>query len=149
MTENSKELVSLGMLLESILDGIPLTILGTPQCTTGTYHLVLRNDATAAISRVVATRPAHRTSCKVHSNAGEEKRLLLEHIPGLQNPSDGLTKSFKTRDMLINLEKEVGLVPGLDTNGLSWIRTFLRKLQLLAEEGEMSSLLEGSVAPEF
>ena len=29
---------------------IPLTILGTPQCTTGTYQLVLRNDATAAIS---------------------------------------------------------------------------------------------------
>ena len=29
---------------------IPLTILGTPQCTTGTYHLVLRSDATAAIS---------------------------------------------------------------------------------------------------
>ena len=80
----------------------------------------------------------------------KKKRLLLEHIPGLQNPSDGLTKLFKTRDMLINLEKEVGLVPGLDTNGLSWIRTFQRKLQLLAEEGEMSSLLlEGSVAPEF
>ena len=57
----------------------------------------------------------------------KKKRLLLEHIPGLQNPSDGLTKSFKTRDMLINLEKEVGLVPGLDTNGLSWIRTFQRK----------------------
>ena len=46
-------------------------------------------------------------------------------------------------------EREVGLVPGLDTNGLSWIRTFQRRLQLLAEEGEMSSLLEGSVAPEF
>ena len=43
-----------------------------------------------------------------------------------------------------------GLVPGLDTNGLSWIRTCQRKLQLLAEEGEMSSLLlEGPVAPEF
>ena len=27
----------------------------------------------------------------------KKKRLLLEHIPGLQNPSDGLTKSFKTR----------------------------------------------------
>ena len=99
--------------------------------------------------RVVATRPAHRTSCEVYSNLVKKKRLLLEHIPGLQNPSDGLTKSFKTRDMLINLEKEVGLVPGLDTNGLSWIRTFQRRLQLLAEEGEMSSLLEGSVAPEF
>ena len=60
-----------------------------------------------------------------------------------------LVRTFKTRDMLINLEKEVGLVPGLDTNGLSWIRTFQRRLQLLAEEGEMSSLLEGSVAPEL
>ena len=30
MTENSKELVLLDMLLESILDGIPLTISGTP-----------------------------------------------------------------------------------------------------------------------
>ena len=39
MTENSKELVSLGMLLESILDGIPLTILGTPQCTVGRHRL--------------------------------------------------------------------------------------------------------------
>ena len=46
-------------------------------------------------------------------------------------------------------KQEVGLVPGLDTNGLSWIRTFQRRLQLLAEEGEMSSLLEGSVAPEL
>ena len=40
-------------------------------------------------------------------------------------------------------------MPGLDTNGLSWIRTFQRRLQLLAEEGEMSSLLDGSVAPEI
>ena len=30
MTENSKELVSLAMLLESTIDGIPLTILGDP-----------------------------------------------------------------------------------------------------------------------
>ena len=71
----------------------------------------------------------------------KKKRLLLEHIPGLQNPSDGLTKSFKTRDMLINLEREVGLVPGLDTNGLSWIRTFQRRLQLLAEEGDFPNEL--------
>ena len=50
----------------------------------------------------------------------KKKRLLLENIPGLQNPSDGLTKSFKFREMLINLEKEVCFVPGLDTNGLSF-----------------------------
>ena len=155
MTENSKELVSLGMLLESILDGIPLTILGTPQCTTGTYQLVLRNDATAAISissmEGLLRRVRHiELRAKYIQMLVKKKRLLLEHIPGLQNPSDGLTKSFKFREMLINLEKEVGLVPGLDTNGLSWIRTFQRRLQLLVEEGEMmSSLLDGSAAPEF
>ena len=153
MTENSKELVSLGMLLESILDGIPLTILGTPQCTTGTYQLILRNDATAAISissmEGLLRRVRHiELRAKYIQMLVKKKRLLLEHIPGLQNPSDGLTKSFKFREMLINLEKEVGLVPGLDTNGLSWIRTFERRLQLLAEEGEMPSLLDGSVAPE-
>ena len=150
MTENSKELVSLGMLLESILDGIPLTILGTPQCTTGTYRLVLRNDATAAIS-ISSLEGLLRRVRHIELRAKYIQMLVKKkrHIPGLQNPSDGLTKSFKTRDMLINLEKEVGLVPGLDTNGLSWIRTFQHRLQLLAEEGEMSSLLEGSVAPEF
>ena len=61
-------------------------------------------------------------------------RLILEHIPGLENPSDGLTKSFKFKEMLINLEHEVGLVEGLDTNQLSWLRSFLFQLQ--SEEGE-------------
>ena len=64
----------------------------------------------------------------------KKRRLLLEHIPGLQSPSDGLTKSFKTRDMLINLEREVGLVQGLDTNSWSWLRTSWKRLQ--SEEGE-------------
>ena len=78
MIENSKELVSLGMLLESILDGIPLTISGTPQCTTGTYQLVLRNDATAAISissmEGLLRRVRHiELRGEVHSNAGEEE----------------------------------------------------------------------------
>jgi len=131
-----------------------VTISGTPQCTTGTHHLVLRNDAAAAISissmEELLRRVRHiELRAKYIQMLVKKKRLLLENIPGLQNPSDGLTKSLKTRDMLINLEREVGLVPGLDTNGLSWIRTFQRGLQLLAEEGEMSSLLEGSVAPEF
>ena len=99
MTENSKELVSLGMLLESILDGIPLTILGTPQCTTGTYHLVLRNDATAAISissmEGLLRRVRHiELRAKYIQMLVKKRRLLLEHIPGFQNPSDGLTKSI-------------------------------------------------------
>ena len=47
--------------------------------------------------------------------------------------------------MLINLEieKELGLVLGLDTNGLSWIRTFQRRLQLLAEEGRCQVCWKG------
>jgi hypothetical protein len=36
--------------------------------------------------------------------------------------------------MLVNLEREVGLVQGLDTNSWSWLRTFLNRLQ--SEEGE-------------
>ena len=90
MTENSKELVSLGMLSGSTPDGIPLTILGTPQCTTGTYHLVLRNDATAAISissmEGLLRRPAHRTSCEVHSNAGEKKASFARAHPWTSKP---------------------------------------------------------------
>ena len=64
----------------------------------------------------------------------KRRRLILEHIPGLENPGDGLTKSFKFKEMLINLEREVGLVEGLDTNKLSWLRSFLFQLQ--SEEGE-------------
>ena len=64
-----------------------------------------------------------------------KKKRLLEHISGLKT-RDGLTKSLKTRNMLINLEREVGLVPGLDANGMSWIR-FQRRLQLLGEEGDV------------
>ena len=45
-----------------------------------------------------------------------------------------MTKSFKTREMLINLEKEVGLVYGLDTNSFSWVKSFSNQLQ--SEEGE-------------
>ena len=139
MTENSKELVSLAMLLESIIDGIPLTILGTPECTTGTYQLLLRNDATAAISissmEGLLRRVRHiELRARYIQMLVKRRRLILEHIPGLENPSDGLTKSFKTRDMLINLEREVGLVYGLDTNSFSWIKSFLNQLQ--SEEGE-------------
>ena len=122
--------------------------MGTPQCTIGTYQLVLRNDATAAISTSsmegLLRRVRHiELRAKYIQMLVKKKRLLLEHIPGLQNPSDGLTNSFKTRDMLINLEKEVGLVPGLDTNGLSWTRTFQRRLQLLAEEGRCQVCWKG------
>ena len=134
-TENSKELVSLAILLESIIDGIPLTILGTPECTTGTYQLLLRTDATAAIS-ISSMEGLLRRVRHIELRARYIQMLVkrLEHIPDLENPSDRLTKSFKTREMLINLEREVGLVYGLDTNRLSWVKSFVKQLQ--SEEGE-------------
>ena len=129
------------MLLESILDGIPLTIFEPRSVQQGLTILFC-----ATTRRPRSRVRAHRTS-EVHSNAGKEEASFARAHPWTSKPSDGLTKSFKTGDMLINLEREVGLVPGLDTNGLSWIRTFQRGLQLLAER--VSSLLEGSVASKF
>ena len=71
MTEYSKELVSLGMLLESILDGIPLTILGTPGPAVYNRDVPLgfgqRRDGRDQYQLdvwVVATRPAHGTSLR-------------------------------------------------------------------------------------
>ena len=139
MTENSKELVSLAMLLESIIDGIPLTILGTPECTTRTYQLLLRSDATAAIAissmEGLLRRVRHiELRSRYIQMLVKRRRLILEHIPGLENPSDGLTKSFKTREMLINLEQEMGLVYGLDTNNFFVGEIILNQLQ--SEEGQ-------------
>ena len=113
MTETSKELVSLAMLL--------------------------RNDATAAISissmEGLLRRVRHiELRARYIQLLVKRRRLILEHTPGLENASDGLTKSVKTREMLINLEREVGLVYGLDTNSFSWVKSFLNELQ--SEEGE-------------
>ena len=111
------------------VEAIGLTIWRTPQCTTGTYQLV----ATAAISisfmegllqrvrhielcakciqiqmlvkKKLFFRPSPSRLSPGRNMLVKEKRLLLEHIPGLQNPSDGSTKLFKFREMLINLEK--------------------------------------------
>ena len=83
----------------------------------GTYQVLLRNDATAAISISSMEGLLHRVRhielrARYIQMLVKRRRLILEHIPGLENPSDGLTKSFKTREMLINLEREVGLVYG-------------------------------------
>eukprot|EP00435_Cladocopium_sp_Y103_P050247 s1348_g15.t1 len=47
LVENSKELIAVALLLETILAGIELDALGTPLRFTGSYSLILRNDAQA------------------------------------------------------------------------------------------------------
>eukprot|EP00435_Cladocopium_sp_Y103_P013910 s5392_g3.t1 len=144
LVENSKELIAVALLLQTINEGIELDELGTPLRTTGTYALILRNDAKAAISIAqmegLLRRVRHiELRAKFIQFLVKRKRLVLEHVEGLRNPSDGLTKSFKTSTMLIHLEKEVGLVPGLNTSQWAWIRSCLAALH--SEEGEYAHLM--------
>ena len=50
IVEAAKEMFSPGMLLQTMIQGIPLAPLGMPVQTTGGLGLVMFNDATAAIS---------------------------------------------------------------------------------------------------
>ena len=50
IVERAKEMVSLGMLLQTMIQGIPLDPLGMPLQTTGEMGLTMFNDAKAAIS---------------------------------------------------------------------------------------------------
>ena len=88
MKENSKELVSSGMLLESILDGDHF---GNPAVYNrdSPFGFAQRRggrDQYQLDGRVVATRPAHRTSCEVHSNAGEEEATFAREHPRTSKP---------------------------------------------------------------
>ena len=86
--KNSKELVSSGMLLESILDGDHF---GNPAVYNrdSPFGFAQRRggrDQYQLDGRVVATRPAHRTSCEVHSNAGEEEATFAREHPRTSKP---------------------------------------------------------------
>eukprot|EP00435_Cladocopium_sp_Y103_P007090 s2679_g2.t1 len=110
LVENSKELIAVALLLQTIMEGIELDELGTLLRTTGTYAQILKNDAQAAISIAqmegLLRRVRHiELRAKFIQFLVKRRRLVLEHLPGLNNPSDGLTKSFKTLTMLIHLEK--------------------------------------------
>ena len=50
IVETAKEIVSIGMLLQTVIQGIPLDPLGMPQQTIGEMGLRMFNDAKAAIS---------------------------------------------------------------------------------------------------
>eukprot|EP00435_Cladocopium_sp_Y103_P066904 s576_g29.t1 len=111
---NSKEFIAIAMLIQTIMEGIELDPVGTPLNPTRTY----------------ASAELH---AKFIQFLVKKRRLLIEHVPGLENPSHGLTKCFKTIGMLVHPEREVGLVQGLNTQGWNWIRSLL--VSLHSEEG--------------
>jgi len=130
IVETAKEMVSLGMLLETMIVGIPLDSMGMPQHVTGSMALVMFNDANAAISigkmDGLLRRVRHlELRVKYIQHLYKMKRISLTHWRGDENPSDGLTKSAKTAVMWQNLVDAVGLVPGPNDQGLNWIQNFL------------------------
>ena len=69
IVETAKEMVSLGMLLQTMIQGIALNPLGMPLQTTGEMGLRMFNDAKAAISmgKMGTASTPFRTSSQVLS----------------------------------------------------------------------------------
>ena len=127
LCEAAKEMVSMGMLMETILKGIPLDALGMLLITTGTWHLRMYNDARAALSIAqmegLLRRVRHlELRVKYLQNLSRRKRLSLAHWAGAENSADGLTKSLKELSMWINLSSAIGLVEGCDTAALKSLK---------------------------
>ena len=81
ITEASKELVSLGMLIETARKGIPLDEMDMPAKTTGSLKLHLYNDGKAAIS--ISTMEGFASTCQAHGVA----RTLCQ-VPSSEMPFD-------------------------------------------------------------
>ena len=126
------------MLLQTMIQGIPLDPLGTPLQTTGEMGLTMFNDAKAAISMGRMDGLLRRVRqlelrVKYCQHLYRRRKLSLTHWRGEGNPADGLTKSLKPLSLWTNLVDAVGLVPGPNDKGLNWIRNFLQKIH----EGEI------------
>ena len=128
IVETAKEMVSIGMLLQTVIQGIPLDPLGMPQQTIGEMGLRMFNDAKAAISMGkmdgLLRRVRHlELRVKYCQHLHKTRKLSITHWKGEENPSDGLTKSLRPLSLWTNLVEAVGLVPGPTDQGSNWIRT--------------------------
>ena len=134
IVETAKEMVSIGMLLQTVVQGIPLDPLGMPQQTTGDMGLNMFNDAKAAISMGkmdgLLRRVRHlELRVKYCQHLHKTRKLSITHWKGEENPADGLTKSSKPLSLRTNLVEAVGLVPGPKEQGSNWIRNYLNQIQ--------------------
>ena len=134
IVETAKEMVSIGMLLQTVVQGNPLDPLGMPQQTTGDMGLNMFNDAKAAISMGkmdgLLRRVRHlELRVKYCQHLHKTRKLSITHWKGEENPADGLTKSSKPLSLWTNLVEAVGLVPGPKEQGSNWIRNYLNQIQ--------------------
>ena len=143
IVDTAKEMVSLGMLLQTMIQGIPLDPLGMPLQTTGEMGLTMFNDAKAAISMGKMDgllRPVRHLELRVKycQHLYRRRQLSLTHWRGDENPADGLTKSLRPLNLWTNLVDAVGLVPGPNEKGQNWIKNFLNQIKQgrAIQEGE-------------
>ena len=134
IVETAKEMVSIGMLLQTVVQGTPRDPLGMPQQTTGDMGLNMFNDAKAAISMGkmdgLLRRVRHlELRVKYCQHLRKTRKLSITHWKGEENPADGLTKSSKPLSLWTNLVEAVGLVPGPKEQGSNWIRNYLNQIQ--------------------
>ena len=145
IVETAKEMVSIGMLLQTVVQGIPLDPLGMPLQTTGDMGLNMFNDAKAAISMGkmdgLLRRVRHlELRVKYCQHLHKTRKLSITHWKGEENPADGLTKSSKPLSLWTNLVEAVGLVPGPKEQGSNWIRNYLNQIQQENKEDLDTSL---------
>ena len=143
IVETAKEMVSIGMLLQTVIQGIPLDPLGMPQQTIGEMGLRMFNDAKAAISMGkmdgLLRRVRHlELRVKYCQHLHKTRKLSITHWKGEENPSDGLTKSLRPLSLWTNLVEAVGLVPGPTDQGSNWIRNYLNLIQ---QENDLDTFL--------
>ena len=143
IVETAKEMVSIGMLLQTVIQGIPLDPLGMPQQNIGEMGLRMFNDAKAAISMGkmdgLLRRVRHlELRVKYCQHLHKTRKLSITHWKGEENPSDGLTKSLRPLSLWTNLVEAVGLVPGPTDQGSNWIRNYLNLIQ---QENELDTFL--------
>ena len=145
IVDTANEMVSLGMLLQTMIQGIPLDPLGMPLQTTGEMGLTMFNDAQAAISmgkmdgllRGVMHLELRVKYCQ---HLYRRRQLSLTHWRGDENPADGLTKSLRPLNLWTNLVDTVGLVPGPNEKGQNWIKNFLNQIKQEEELKEIAQL---------
>ena len=149
IVDTAKEMVSLGMLRQTMIQGIPLDPLGMPLQTTGEMGLTMFNDAKAAISMGkmdgLLRRVRHlELRVKYCQHLYRRRQLSLTHWRGDENPADGLTKSLRPLNLWTNLVDAVGLVPGPNEKGQNWIKNFLNQIK---QEEELKEIAQVTMDP--
>ena len=142
MVEACKELLSIGCLLDTLKNGIPLDALGCPKTQHHSLKMELFTDSQSAQS-ITAMYGLLRRVKHVElryaflQHLVQQKRLRVHFVRGLDNPADALTKSAKTTPMLDHLCAEAGLVQ-LTNAGAAVIQA-VREVDVSAADGGGSS----------